>query len=164
MTPIPLPDRPLTWWRMPLVAAKTVSVHGEFLLSQDSIEKAIFISDTLSPLQIPSIHPTSLVTYNLPFPNVRDFSVRAYHLNGDLDRAISENEKLITLNPKSKELRLIHPTYYFRLAKLYEENGQFDSAKNKHEKFLKLWNQADEGLPEVIEAKKCLIKFKTIQQ
>jgi tetratricopeptide (TPR) repeat protein len=139
-------------------------MNVEFLLSQDSIEKAIFISDTLSPLQIPSIHPTSLVTYNLPFPNVRDYSVRAHQLDGDLDRAISENEKLIKINPKSKDLRLIHPVYYFRLAKLYEENGQLDNAKENYKKFLAIWNHADQQLPEVIEAKICLDKFLSLYQ
>ena len=132
----------------------------EFLLSQNSTEKAISISDKLSPLQIPPIGITSLISYNLPFPNLRDFSARAYQRMGDLGKALSEYEKLIKFNPKSKERRLIHPIFYFKLAKLYQERGNRDKAIDNYQKFLEIWKKADEDLPEIIEANNSMKKLK----
>lgn len=136
-------------------------LKAEVFLSQDSLEKAISIADKLSPLQIPPIHPTRLITYNLLFPKLRDFAARAYQHSGDLDKAISEYEKLITFDPKSEERRLIHPTYYFRLAKLYEQNGQLPKAIENYKKFLEIWKNADKGLAEIVEAKNRLNNIKS---
>jgi tetratricopeptide (TPR) repeat protein len=131
----------------------------EFLLSQSLNKKAVSISPKLPPLQIPPIGITSLITYNLPFMNLRDFSARAYQHMGHLDKAISEYEKLIKFNPKSKERRLIHPTVYFKLAKLYQERGNRDKAIENYQKFLEIWKKADEDLPEIIEANNSLKKL-----
>ncbi|MEJ2635551.1 MAG: protein kinase [Calditrichia bacterium] len=134
----------------------------EFLLSQDSAQKAISISEKLSALQIPPIGLTSLIHYNLPFSNLRDFSARANLRMGNINEAITVYEKLIAFNPRrSKDRRLIHPTYYFRLAKLYEQKGVVDKAIEYYRKFLEIWKKADEGLPEIVEANKSLYNFKT---
>lgn len=125
----------------------------EVLLSHNSFEKAISIAEKLSPLQTPLIGPTSLITYNLPFPKLRDFLARAYQRSGDLDKAIHEYERLTSMNLKSKERRLIPPTLYFKLAKLYERKSQSAKAVENYRKFLEIWENADQGLPEIVEAK-----------
>jgi tetratricopeptide (TPR) repeat protein len=126
---------------------------AELLLSQDSIEKALNISKGISPLQLPPISPRNLISYNLPFPLLRDLLARAYHCYGNINKAIAEYENLITFNPESKERRLIHPTYYFKLAKLYEKNGQLVKAVEMYQKFLNIWKKADDELPEILDAK-----------
>jgi tetratricopeptide (TPR) repeat protein len=67
---------------------------------------------------------------------------------------------LITFDPKSKERRLIHPTYYFRLAKLYEEKGKLNKAIENYQKFLEIWKNADNELPEIVKAKNRLHNLK----
>ena len=132
----------------------------EVLLSQGSIEKAVNSSKKISQLLMPRLDPMNLIYYNLPFASLRDFSARAYQRNGDLDKAISEYERLITFDPKSKDRRLIHPTYYFKLAKLYEERGKLNKAIENYNKFLEIWKNADEQLPEIAEAKNRLHNLK----
>ncbi|MBN2366875.1 MAG: protein kinase [Calditrichaeota bacterium] len=129
----------------------------ELLLSDGYIEKVISIYEKISTLPIPSIYPKSLIYYNLPFINSRELSAIANLRRGNLDEAINAYEKLINLNhQKSKERRLVHPTYYFKLAKLYEQKGQFNKASERYRKFLEIWKNADAGTPEVIEAQKSL--------
>ncbi len=44
----------------------------------------------------------------------------------------------------------------YELAKIYEEKGEKQKAIEYYEKFLKIWKEADEDLPELIDAKKRL--------
>ena len=69
---------------------------------------------------------------------------------------LAEYEKLTTFDPNNKDRRLIHPTYHYQLAKLYEQKELKNKAIEKYQKFLKLWKNADEDLPELIDAKKRL--------
>ena len=54
-----------------------------------------------------------MVKYNMPF--VKDVLARAYWKKGELDNAVSEYERLTTIDPKSPTLMLISPLYHYRL-------------------------------------------------
>ncbi len=100
------------------------------------------------------MNPKALWFLNIP--SLQDVLARAYIQNGQLHMAITEYEKLITFDPNSKDRRLIHPKYHYRLAKLYQEKGWPEKAIKEYEKFLEIWKDADKNLPESIDAKKRL--------
>lgn len=102
---------------------------------------------------------TYLIAYNLP--PFKDVLARAYQQNGEIDKAIAEYERLLTISPKNPSRALIHPLNYYRLGKLYEQKGDKAKAKAKYERFLDLWKDADAGLPEVPDAKKRLANLGT---
>jgi serine/threonine protein kinase/Tfp pilus assembly protein PilF len=92
-----------------------------------------------------------LPAYNLlPF---KDVVGRAFRENGEIDRAISEYERLTTIGPQNISRALIHPLYYYRLAKLYEQKGAMAKAGQNYRRFLDLWKDADPGLPEIADAR-----------
>jgi tetratricopeptide (TPR) repeat protein/predicted Ser/Thr protein kinase len=133
--------------------------NAEVLLAQGSLDEAISVFDEEVLLEVPYMHSWLVLLYNTPRP--RDVLARVYQKKGDLDRALSEYERLITFNPESKERRLIHPLYYYRLAKLYEETDRGEKAIEQYEKFLDLWKDADPRIAEVDAARKRLTGLKS---
>ena len=91
------------------------------------------------------------VAYNSPF--LKDVAARAYVKMGEIGKAIAEYERLTAFDPKRPERRLIHPLYYYRLAKLHDQKGQKAKARARYERFLELWKDADPGQAEVDDAK-----------
>jgi serine/threonine protein kinase/tetratricopeptide (TPR) repeat protein len=127
-------------------------LQGEILLAEDSIDKAISISEHASPLgSFDSMWVQSVLAYNFPFQ--KDILARAYVKKGEIDKAIAAYERLITFDPSSKARCLIHPLYHYRLAKLYEEKGDTIKALEQYEKFLDLWKNADPGTPQLDDVK-----------
>ena len=84
---------------------------------------------------------------------LKDLHAQVYLGMGDLVKAIQAYEEITTFDPESADRLMIHPTWHYELAKLYEQNGDTDKAIERYEKFLTLWKDADPGLPEVADAK-----------
>jgi tetratricopeptide (TPR) repeat protein len=79
---------------------------------------------------------------------------------GELDSAITEyDERLLRVDPATKDRRLINPTYHYRLARLCEQSGRVDRAVAEYRRFLELWKNADRDQPELIDARKRLSKL-----
>lgn len=137
------------------------SLSMELMLAEGDFKDAIAVGKNKYPSEKFDIGSMKrLISYNMPF--IQDVLARAYYLNGELDKAISEYERLTTFNPKSNDTRLIHPKYHYRLAKLYEEKGLKKKAIGELEKFLELWKNADKELPEFIDANNRLAKLLTV--
>ncbi|MBM3294575.1 MAG: tetratricopeptide repeat protein [Candidatus Aminicenantes bacterium] len=132
-------------------------LEAEISLAEGDVPKAIRVAKQ-SPPQGGWINQNNRWLYNVPF--LRDVLARAYLRIGKIDEAITEYEKLIRLQPGSKEQNWIHPRYYFRLAELYERTGEKTKAGRSFERFLDLWKEADPDIPEVLEAKTRLARLK----
>jgi hypothetical protein len=48
---------------------------------------------------------------------------------------------------------MLEPRYVLALARLLDETGDKEAARAEYERFLELWKNADEGLPELKEAR-----------
>ncbi len=135
-----------------LILSQHDLLHGELLIAADSLEQAITIGENMKPLEMPGFWWQHTTVYN--WSVYKDVLARAYHKNGNIDKAIAEYERLIAFDPDTKERFLKHPKYHYRLAKLYEEKGATQKAITEYERFLDIWKDADEDLPELIDAKK----------
>ena len=135
-------------------------LKAEILLAEGKSQEAITVCKQMTQLEIPTMHTANIAFYNVPF--ISDTLARAYVQMGDLDKAISEYDRILTFDSESKERRLIHPKYHYRLAKLYEQQGDMTKAIEHYEKFLSLWKDADAGIAEVEDARERLAGLKNL--
>jgi len=132
----------------PLLPNFAELVRAELSLAERSVQETIAIGERSGPWKIPYMSDTEgMLAYNLP--PVRDTLARAYSRSGELFKAITEYERLLTVDQTTKDRRLVHPTYHSRLAQLYEQKNWLERARGQYVRFLDIWGGADEGLAEV---------------
>jgi len=131
-------------------------LEGEIALMQGGVQEAIRAFNRASP---PKPYPSSL-DWNYYVPIRRDGLARAYYANGDLDAAIAEYRKLVKFDPTQRGRYPVDPKNHYRLAKLYQEKRWPGLAMQEYKIFLERWKDADEGLPELVEAREQLAKLK----
>jgi len=124
---------------------------GKIFLAEGSPEKAIPLLANIFPEQMPNLRLADMGPYNFPFQ--MDDLARVYEQRGELDLAIAEYQRLMTVGPDSESKRLINPLYHYRIAKIYEAKGWRGKAIENFQKFLDLWKDADPGLPEIEDAR-----------
>ncbi len=129
-------------------------LNAEVLLTEGSIDKAIALAEKIVPLDPPLMNTPNLARANQPF--LKDVLARAYWRKGELDKAIAEYKRLMTVDPKHNPSFLIHPLYHYRLGLVYEDKGEKALALEQYQKFLEFWQDADPGHPEISDAKKRL--------
>jgi tetratricopeptide (TPR) repeat protein len=83
----------------------------------------------------------------------RDGPARVKKAQGDLPGAIRIYRKLLKPDIGSKWTAMLEPRYVLALARLLDETGDKEAARAEYERFLELWKNADEGLPELKEAR-----------
>jgi tetratricopeptide (TPR) repeat protein len=130
----------------------TSILEAEVLLAAGEPDSAIRVYRT-TPVPQPSMSPG----WQLPLytrPPLRDVVPRAFLEKGEPDSAIIEYEKLLRIDPKTSDRRLIHPLYHYRLARVYEQTGKADKAESEFRRFLELWRNADRDRPELMDAEK----------
>jgi tetratricopeptide (TPR) repeat protein len=86
------------------------------------------------------------------------FNAICYYEQGKLDKAVEEVTK--AANFYSWDHSYVYPQSFLLLGKIYEKKDDKQRAIESYEKFLDLWKDADEDLPDLIEAKQRLTKLK----
>ena len=76
-------------------------------------------------------------------------SGEAYFKVGELDKAAKKLESVIRINPN-------HAQSHYLLGLVYQKRGEQEKAKEHFEKFMDIWKDADDNLPQLVEAKKQL--------
>ena len=102
---------------------------------------------------------------NPDFANILLLFARAecQYENGLLDDALSSLTKLTNLNSNYAGYRATYyPKSFYLIGKIYEKKGDTKLALNNYEKFLNLWKDADEDLPDLIDAKTRFAKLKVL--
>ena len=129
-------------------------VGAEVLLAANTVDDAIALCESQYLPDPPALTPRNLFFYNLPFE--QDVLARCYEKLGLAGKAIAEYERLVTFDPKSKDRRWVYPRYHYRLARLYESSGRTTEAIQQYEKFLDICKNAEEGNPDLTDAKQRL--------
>jgi tetratricopeptide (TPR) repeat protein/tRNA A-37 threonylcarbamoyl transferase component Bud32 len=104
------------------------------------------------------VQPFVLVQRNLPF--LHDIAARARVLEGKKAQAVAQYERLVSSDPRERDLELLHPFSRLELAKLYESTGDRAGALAQYEQIVELWKAADPGLAKVEEARRRLAALK----
>ena len=135
-------------------------LHILILLEEGSADEAIELIKKMPPPKVSFNIMVTFIRRNLPFDD--DLMARAYLKTGKIDKAIAEYERITALNLDiGLDRPLIHPLSRYRLAKLYEEIGQIEKAAEQYRKALDIWENTDEGLPAVEDAKQRLAALKS---
>jgi len=88
----------------------------------------------------------------------------AFYQSGDFNSARQEYEEIISLGTGRLDYGDLYVRSYYRLGKINEQQGKNVEAAEHYRKFLELWKDADPGLPEVEDARKCLAAIPSLSQ
>jgi tetratricopeptide (TPR) repeat protein len=140
-------------------------LSAEVVLAEKSPEELVFFEKALA---VNEEIFARMISGGLGFGNLagindpysRDILARAYRQKGELDKAIAEYERSVTLDPESKDRFLIYPKFYYQLAKLYEEKDWKGKTIEHYEKFLELWKDADPVYVELDDARERLTELR----
>jgi serine/threonine protein kinase/tetratricopeptide (TPR) repeat protein len=84
----------------------------------------------------------------------------AHYKKGDIDKAISNYERLVNRHSTGSESQEYWIESHYLLGRLYEERGDRAHAIQHFEDFLDLWKEADTDIPLLIDARKRLAGLK----
>ena len=79
----------------------------------------------------------------------KETTARAYRMAGRLEEAEETHRELLRVFGG-------HALSHYEFGQIYEEMKRPAEAKKEYEKFLKMWSEADEGLPQLVDAKQRL--------
>jgi O-antigen biosynthesis protein len=82
-------------------------------------------------------------------PNAEEFYNHLGRADAKLGRNADEYQRVLKLNPN-------YPLVHYHLARSYEGKGEQERARQSYQQFLAIWSQADEDIPEIIEARRKL--------
>jgi pentatricopeptide repeat protein len=79
----------------------------------------------------------------------RTILANAYRMAGRLDKAAEVHKEMLRIFGG-------HALSHYELGTIYEEMKRPAEAKREYTKFLEMWSEADEGLPQLVDARKRL--------
>jgi tetratricopeptide (TPR) repeat protein len=85
----------------------------------------------------------------------RELRAAAYRLSGQLEEAAAAHKELLRVWGG-------HALSHYQLGLIYQEMGRPQDAKQEFTRFLEMWDKADEGLPQLEDARARLAKLKGI--
>lgn len=127
-------------------------LNGMLALAEDDLPQAIDsfnMAISLLPYQFDR-HPWLMGNDRGMFV---DSLALAYFRSGNLDEASEEYGKIHTLTLARLDYGDIYAKSYYRLAKIFEQKGWNELAKQNYQKFLSLWQAAGSGIPELVDAR-----------
>jgi tetratricopeptide (TPR) repeat protein len=85
---------------------------------------------------------------------------RCYFETGQNEKAIEAVQRIQRIYINTHLRAVVYPKSFYLLGKIYEKKGDKQLAVESYEKFLNIWKEADQDLPDLIEAKARVTKLK----
>ena len=127
------------WWGNARYRAWQVEV--EIALAENQPDVALEALDKMSQQGVPIWRRMHLLH--------RDALARAHRMAGRLDKAVEVHQEMLRLYGG-------HALSWYELGKLYEEMKRPEEAVEAYARFLDMWSEADEGLPQVADTQRRL--------
>jgi hypothetical protein len=131
------------------------ALEGEIALAQgehDSAMAAFRSAETRAWITLGI--PWSVFALNSPS---RDGRARVETARGNRAAAVEDYRRLTAAGPGGRSAAL-EPRHVLALARLLDEGGDAAGARVEYERFLKLWANADQSLPEIEEARRAVAR------
>ena len=140
---------------VPLEANWIAALEGEIALAQGRYSEAVtsFRAAQQNVWMILGRDNSTLFAMNLPS---RDGLARVETARGNRAEAIQEYRRLTRAGVGQRTSAALEPRHVFELARQLDENGDTSGARIEYERFLRMWSNADSGLPQLAEAKRAL--------
>ena len=140
------------WWHEAL--------EGEIALADGDVQKAIAAFSAAEPKRGwfgPATGTVSILASHLPF---RDGLARVARVRGDAIGAIHIYRRLLAYGPEHNWVSMFEPRYVLEIARLLEQAGDKQAARQEYERFLDLWKRADSDVPELAEARRAVARLR----
>ena len=125
-------------------------LKGEIQLARGNTAEALDPIETGVKLRRDSYTLESLANY--------------YYVTGDLDMAISKYKEMIDIRTSlGWEAQEYWIKAHYNLGKIYEKKGNYEQAIIYYRDFINIWKDADNDLPELIDARSRLTKLQELQ-
>jgi serine/threonine protein kinase len=131
------------------------SLEGELALAQGRYDQAALSFNAAQKKAWMTLGRDASTVFAINLPS-RDGLARVAIARGNRAAAVEEYRRLTLINPGNGSSAVLEPRYILELARLLHEEGDKTGALVEYARFLKLWANADAGLPELIEARKAL--------
>ena len=128
------------------------ALEGEIALAQSRYDQAVSSFKAAQTKAWLTLGRDASTVFAINLPS-RDGLARVEIAKGNRAAAIDEYRRLAAVGPGNPSSAVLEPRYILQLARLLNEEKDEAGARVEYGRFLKLWANADAGLPELTEAK-----------
>ena len=134
------------------------ALEGEIALAQGDYDRAMSSFSAAERRVWLTLGRSDLAIFAANAPS-RDGRARVEIARRDRAAAIAEYRRLTAVGPATRRTAALEPRHVLALARLLDQEGDAAGARAEYERFLKLWANADEGLPEIGEARRAVARL-----
>jgi serine/threonine protein kinase/predicted metal-dependent hydrolase len=133
------------------------ALEGEIALAQAEHDRAMSSFKAAESRTWLTLGQGTVALFAVNSP-ARDGRARLEIARGNRAAAVEEYRRLTAAGPGGRSAAL-EPRHILALARLLDERGDAAGARVEYERFLKLWANADQGLPETEEARRAVARL-----
>jgi tetratricopeptide (TPR) repeat protein len=139
----------------PVESNWVAAFDGEVALAQGRYEQALSSFAAAQKKAWLALGRDASTVFSIGLPS-RDGAARVESARGNRSAAVEQYRRLTAGGTGNWSAAALEPRHILELARLLSEQGDAAAASVEYARFLKLWANADAGLPELVEARRAL--------